>query len=607
MNYMAIPKVQVTFGSTVTDGLINANIVLTENAYWTATLTFRNLPAIYPSIVTCGTTVLVEVQDGAVGGAWTTLFVGTVLFPDYSFGSSQAIIVLTCVNLGYALNMMNVAEEYGQESRHPLLTNIHDILLGNVSDVWGIIPKWVNTYKQSGYASGYSITHGTTPSTIDTITGTIPYISFPWKPADASLNDLCDLLTAINGTGVQWIVDHSHDLHVKTIGADQSTWHKYYGGADNTVGQATLSPGVDFFDGDFQPVDKQANVVLYYGTWRRPSNGDVWTESSASDWGVNGTSSKTDSTDYHIVGNKSLKASTTDGGLGTYYPSTNAEWNFSVFSTFATPTLNFYIYNPARAVGFAFFVRLIDTNNHSMLAELTSSISSDATWFHFELPIGTYYRQNHTANSWGWANVGGTFDWAHVDHVQFEDNTITGTANWYIDGLNFGNASIIRIARQEFPSEVLPGRGTLGTTANPVKFKVITDNIGKDDTLASGTPGTTDIGLLAQMAKAELLRLSKATINGKFSTPMIPDILPGQYVHIDKDYRITKLTQQIPSFGTAFEVTDDLTNSHTRLRYEDINKVYAAIRPEYQDKQAASLKSGNMDIHILPLEEAYNI
>ena len=88
---------------------------------------------------------------------------------------------------------------------------------------------------------------------------------------------------------------------------------------------------------------------------------------------------------------------------------------------------------------------------------------------------------------------------------------------------------------------------------------------------------------------------------------MIKNILPGQYSYIAEDWRITKVTHLIPEFKTKLDVTDDLTNTHVRLRYEDQNKLYAAIRPEWQDRQASSLKTGDMDIRILPLEKAYDI
>jgi hypothetical protein len=58
-------------------------------------------------------------------------------------------------------------------------------------------------------------------------------------------------------------------------------------------------------------------------------------------------------------------------------------------------------------------------------------------------------------------------------------------------------------------------------------------------------------------------------------------------------------------FRSKIEVTTDVTNSHARSRYEDANKMYAAIRPEYQDRQATNQKTGDLDIRIARLEKAY--
>ena len=127
ITYYQMPKTRVTFGTTVTDGLISAVVFKEENKYWTAVLTFSNTPSIYPSPAYNGVSVLVEVQDGAVGGAWTTLFGGSVLFSKYSFGDSTKIN-FQCVGYGYALAMMNVAEEYGAQSRNPARDAIQGIL-----------------------------------------------------------------------------------------------------------------------------------------------------------------------------------------------------------------------------------------------------------------------------------------------------------------------------------------------------------------------------------------------------------------------------------------------------------------------------------------------
>jgi hypothetical protein len=598
VTYMELSVNRVTVdGSLITATILNGKVELKENDYWTALLVFNNMPTVYPSPITINSAIKVEVADNSLASpTWKTIFSGTVLFPDYTFGS-ETKIAFQCVGKGYPLNMMNCAEEYGTQSLNPSLDAINGVITDTSK---GVIPKWCNKYAGTTYSSGYSID----TTYVENLIGTIPYLYSPWKPINKFIDDLCDLNTAlVSGTyaGPHWIVDHDGKLRIKRVGATQTGWTLYYG---NSQANATLTAGVDFFDGDFQPVGKEANVILYYGNWRRPSSGDSWTENTSSLWGVNAYTVKSDSSTVHIVGLYSIKAVATNGVLLLKYPSSSAHWNFSVFPEFTKPTVNLYVqvHNPYG--GMAVVIRIVDNNGASLFTDITSSVSSADVPAHFEFPIGPFYKMNHTANSWT-NSYGGAFDWSDVSHIQIEENNlVTGSVELYVDGLHFGGAPILRVARQEFPDEVVSGRGTLGTAANPVKFKVITDNTGKDDSLNA----TDDSGLMAQLDKAELLRAVKETINGKFSTPMIPDVLPGQYVYLGKDYRVTKITQEIGAdYRTHFEVTDDLTNSHSRLRYEDQNKIWAANRPEWQDRQAASLKASNIDIRVARLEKAYNI
>jgi hypothetical protein len=204
-----------------------------------------------------------------------------------------------------------------------------------------------------------------------------------------------------------------------------------------------------------------------------------------------------------------------------------------------------------------------------------------------------------------WLQFTGSIDWSDVATFEVWCPNVTDA---YIDGFNLGGAQVTRIAKN-----------STNITANKAKMKVITDTTPKDDTLTYGTPGTTDLGLMAQLAYSELLRLQKSCIIGSASTPMIKDAFPGQWFHIhakekvdgsftiDQDFRATKITHIIsPSgFFTNLNLTNDLTNSHARLTYEDKNKVAAAQRPEYQDRQAASIKAGQVDIYVTPFIEDY--
>lgn len=587
--YITIGKPKITFGSTEADGFAQGQVIMEDSKYWTAELTFYD-SSLYPSTATYGTTVTVEITDA--GGTYKTLFSGTVLYPTFSFGD-ESHITFQCVGKGYALNMMNCAEEYGVQSRNPAHDAIEDILTN--SSV-GVIPKWVNKYKATAYDSGYNIS----TTYVENLSGSIPYIVSPWKPADKFLGDLCDLHTAISQSnslaGPHWIIDHSGNLRLKRIGASQTGWTKYYG---NSQANATLTNGEDFFDGDFQPVGVEANVVLYSGVWRRPSSGDAWTEDTATSWGKDNENDQlTDESSIKMVGNYSIKftAKHAPGNYLVYYPSAkNLGLDLTVFPEFNVPTLQFYLRCTSSVTDVV--IHLVESDTKYFW--LTLTLPAADTWQHYTLPLGTYYKTKDSSITWSEAI---SPSWANINSIQFYFNGGMDE-ELYIDGLQIGDTKIIRVARQEFPDEIQTGRGTLGTSTNPVRFKVFTDNIGKDDSLNASD----DSGLNAQLVKAELLRLAKPTVNGKFSIPLIPDVLPGQYFYIGQDYRITKVTHVLGSeLRSHFEVTDDLTNTRPRLRYEDLNKIQEANRPGYQDRQATSIK-GDIDIRVTPLEKAYNI
>jgi hypothetical protein len=46
-------------------------------------------------------------------------------------------------------------------------------------------------------------------------------------------------------------------------------------------------------------------------------------------------------------------------------------------------------------------------------------------------------------------------------------------------------------------------------------------------------------------------------------------------------------------------------NSYPRMAWTNINKIQAAARPEFQDRQASSLKTREIDVTQTILEETY--
>jgi hypothetical protein len=656
---MSNPHFQVTLGTeTFVDRKFESITVnRKENSFDTASLTCDNIPdlhATYPA----GTSVSVEVKDASTS-AWTKIFNGSVLYPAYSFAES-AKIAFQCVGSGYPLSMMNCAEEYGSQSRNPTLDTITEIL---TDSSYGLIPKWVNKYLGGTKDTGYSID----TTKVETITGSIPYIVFNYKPVSKCLDDICDLVTAINNTGAHWIVDVDSKLRVKTIGSTQAGWTKYYG---DSVANATLTQGIDFVDGNFECLGKEANVIVYYGTWRRPSNGDSWTNLNAAGWtnlsgGTTTVADYTRSSDLlaanansgqpnvtvtnpgnffvlepvyisdsvnngaerHYIANIVGAVVTLDSNLAVNYTVANGAvltkdgvkvgtssiklgatpadvlidarfnlstiCNFTSFTDFNKPDFNLSIYS----VGSTSTIQVLLNAANGYFSYAVTPKNHD--WVHLSLPTGPFKVKESDA----WV-LNGIPDWSSIASIEVSQVTPGATCYLFLDGMYFGDAAVCRVARQCFPTGD-PDAGTLGQATNPVRMKILTDNTGKDDSLIASD----DSGLLAKLAKSELQRANKSTVSENFTTPMIPDVLPGQYFYIGGDWRIKQATHGIGANGyrTSFEVTDDVTNSHTRMRYEDINKIYAAIRPEWQDRQASSIKAGDLDIRIARLEKAYNI
>lgn len=100
---------------------------------------------------------------------------------------------------------------------------------------------------------------------------------------------------------------------------------------------------------------------------------------------------------------------------------------------------------------------------------------------------------------------------------------------------------------------------------------------------------------------------------------LLKDLLPGQLIYtrakkkrdgtfnIDKDMRATRVVHDfsVNSPATTVQLTDDTKNSVPRSSFTDVNKLLAAARPEYQDRQASSFKTRQIDITQAILEKIY--
>jgi len=600
ISYMAIPQNRLTLGATQLENtLISATVTRIENGFDSARIIIPDT-SYYPSTVTEGTTVQLEVKES--GGSYTTLFVGTVRFITADISDSNTL-TLQCRSIGAGLADMLVAAEYGVQS-----TNGLDTITEIITDAtYGIIPNYVQKIF-GGSASNYSFD----TSNVTTITDSIPYISFPYKPAKNCLNDLVDLITAYKaGTaGPHWIVTYSggtNYLRLKLLTADQTGWTKYYGGSQ---ANATLTYGVDYSKINLEKMAAEANYIVYYGAWQRPSNGDYWTEGLASAWGEP-QGSVGNITTNHIVGSQAIYGVSLinpSGPIQIQYPSAHdAAWNFSGFTDFNTPNLNFYVYysltNDTHLI-----IRLYTSAGNYYQA--TTQVSGSPVeyleppyqqWQHYSIPVGPYFNSQDQNTSW---TAHGSPDWGEINYIEFyvADGEVYASeppTDYYfaIDGLHFGDADVCRVAALSSYSGII------------VKQKLITDNVGKDDSLVASN----DSGLMAKLSYAEFLRAKTNSRVGTVVTPMIKDILPGQWLYIQStDYRAPKIVHSIIpvsktswSYTSTIDITDDIINGRSRLRYEDLNKQYEAIRPEWQDRQASTLKAGGVDWRIARLVKTY--
>jgi hypothetical protein len=598
MRYMSNPQVKTTLGTeTFTNAEVaSAEIILIENGFDTATITVNDYQSkLYPATVTVNTAQQIDVKD-ASEVAWTTISKGVVRIPNLPLPGDIEALILKCDGAGYGFGDTVCAEEYGAQSKHPTLDTVVEIL---TDANYGLVPKFVNKVVGSATNSGFAYT-----TSIEAITGSIPYQYYPYKPNSKCLDDLCDLVTAIKAgsAGPHWRVGTDDTLYVKLITTSVAGWSKYYGGS---AAESTLEQGIDFTDGNFEHMGPEANYIIYYGSWRRPSNGDFWTENNAASWtGTDCTvADDTSAGDYKV--NTASVAFTRTHVVNIpqmAYPST-LDWNLDLssakFKEHNIPSLNVWLKRSGVANGG--WIDLVDGAGNYFRHNFSAEVPDANRWCHISVPVGDY--SNSAAVNW---TKSGAADWADIHYISVVGGTANGETLW-IDGLHFGDASVCRIAKN-----------TTSIAADKLKVKLITDDIGKDDTLTSGTPGTTDLGLMAQMAYAELLRLQKTSIVGTVTVPMIKDALPGEWFHIhakktlsgsfqiDKDFRATKITHKINADLTStLELTDDLTNSHSRPAYESPNKFWASIRPEFQDRQASSVKARDVDIRIAPLEEDY--
>lgn len=636
--YMTNPKQKITVthdpaGTPVTytfenRGIIDWKITRRENAWDIATVNLTNPKSLnYSSRVSRSDQIIIEVQD-ADESSWTKLFGDSYLTACNPMLTNATVLNLKADGAGWPLAKMLVAEEYGTQSSNPTLDTIKEIL---IDGSYGIIDKSIHNLLGSATTSGhwFDTAQAIADDQIEAIAGTILYLYFAYKPAGKAINDVCDYVQAIKGAaaGPHWLLTPDSEFLLSTIGSHHANvvtvgWTNYFQGDQD---ESTLVQGRDFTQYWFQELDKEANYILYYGRLRKPGSGDLWTESNAvAMWDTSVINAAWQCTMSNDAGVKIVGANSTEA----YCDNVASAFDFCFPSSkdmglnvskmggeHSIPTLSFYVQcdaNVDRSGVLPFvFIGKFTTGPPIVLDgwqyDFSNIVQTDDKWYHFNLPIGDYWRSSgKDFDGWLERNTG---TWTDVDIILFKADSKAGVrGKMYIDGLAL-NGYVIRVARQT----------AAYSTTDPCRMKIITDDEGKDDSLLSGTPGTTDLGTMARLAKAEYLRSCTTPIVGWVDVKMVKDCWPGMLVHVhaekkadgtfnlDKDMRVSKLEHSTRggSFNTRLYLTDDVLNSLTRPAYNDMNLLLQSMRPEFQDRQATSLKMREMDITQARLSESY--
>jgi hypothetical protein len=520
------------------------------------------------------------------------------------------------------------AEQYGSQSDNSTLDTIAEILT-DATD--GVIPNWVNKIPwSSDTTSGYSLDS----SLVETIAGTVTYLYNPFKPAINVINDSIDIVQAIKGSGTagcHWIV---HPVEVAgvvtnyfmlaTVGTHSAAapniaqyWPTWW---NTTQARSTVEVEQDMILQNFSWKRPEANYVIYAGGFRRPADGDRWTENNSGLWGL------TDPGDATLADDNSagdfkvnsyslhLDGATFAAVYQMYYPSgQNLNLDCTKCGGVYNPAhIDFYMKYTKTTAALPTYIRVwmwASAGNY-FYYELRDEMTSGGPWRQFILPIGNYAPEMFP-NFTGWLETG-TGDWTDVDAIYFEFQ-IGGAApnqtDLWLDGLYLAG-HVIRGAKK---------RKSGGAVEDYYKVRTITDQIAKDDSLIASD----DTGTMARLAYAELLRSSRRPVTGVIAIPGQPKILAGQQIHVhackkvDGTYAVDdtfRITRHHLSFVGGSEgglrsvlyLTDDLINGMAMNPLSAYALLRKSVAPEFQTRQSSSLKAQLIDITQTVLEKTYD-
>ena len=521
---------------------------------------------------------------------YTQLFGGWIDQMEPSLMSHGELMKI--LSYGYEVGLVNmlVKQQYGSESENPSLNTVQEVL---TDAGLGIIPKYVAKVMASATDSGYSLN----TSKVANVTSDFRYLYFPGKPALKCLEDIITLVCAANlpNAGCHWIVipeETTAYLCVATVGNHENPpsdiWPTYW---NTTQAASTLEVGEHMVTSAFRKKRSEGNYVLYVGSFRRPADGDKWTENNSGLWGCTAGATLSDESTIKKIGSYSLKMASTEGNTAkdVYYPSGK---NLALDVTKIggknnKPTITFFARRNVEVTSLAFMLYSSAGNNVWRSIDLQTD-----QWGGYTFNIGPYV--DYTGNADPWRKEG-TIDWSNLNYILF--NAVlannANTKNLYIDGLSI-NGVILRAA---YDSSKFSGQ--------KCKMLFIRDDIAKDDTL-----GASDSGEVAKFAKAELYRAVQTPILGQIVIPLKPSIRAGQLAHIhfgkqasgsyriDKDMRITTVRHHFGMDGALsyLDLTDDVINSVPIKPTDAYHALMQATAPSFYDRARGSVIAKDIDL-----------
>ncbi len=514
VTHYSLPQIRITCGSYQLENYhTDTQVSLLENAVNQCAIiaadtkgeTFLNKADLLSNIK-------VEMRFADKSSTWRQIFGGWVTDLSPTLTEQGELVTIKARGYEEALLAMLVGEQYGNQSSHPTLNKIYEVL---TDASYGIIPKWVQKVLNTATDSGYTVN----TTKVADVTSDFKYLYWAYKPAINCLDDMIDLISAANtpNAGVHWTSAYSDTtvyLCLATIGNHENppadVWTTWW---NTDQAGSTLEVQKDMIISNFRKQKPQGNYILYHGKLRKPGDGDFWTENQHALWGKTGvtTLSSDNAAGNYKTGAYSLKGTATIGDdIAFWYPSAkDAAWDIENWGgLYNIPTISFWIKRDAGTQNNTYIYLITDAGaNHCFYRNYTSLTAN--TWYNFEYKLGPYSDRDPYNSPW---TVFGSPDWGNINYVYFLFDVAPGnTGVGWVDGLSF-NGHVLRGARDDTK---------IGT--QKAITKLITDDVGKDD---SGV-ATDDSYVMAQLTKAELYRAVTTPILGEIVIPGQETIMPG--------------------------------------------------------------------------------